>query len=84
VDQSASNASLHLDHCLSGGNPLCPDLMSAEERLAELAQILVTGLLRLRRKESERHVSPLEKNSLDFSPGRSVHATTRKRRKVAR
>jgi hypothetical protein len=53
VDQSASKASLHLDHCLSGGNPLCPDLMSAEERLAELAQILATGLLRLRRRESE-------------------------------
>ena len=46
MDQSASKASLHLDHCLSGGNPLSPDLMSAEERLAELAQILATGLLR--------------------------------------
>ena len=81
MDQSASKASLHLDHCLSGGNPLCPDQMSAEERLAELAQILATGLLRLRRKESERHVGHLEKKRLDFTPDRRVHASPQTRRR---
>jgi hypothetical protein len=45
---------------------------------------LAAGILRLRRRESEKHVSHLEKNSLDFSPDRSVHATIGKRRKVAR
>jgi len=72
------------DHPLAGANCLHPDLMTSDERLTELARILAAGLLRLRWRESEKHVSHLEKNSLDFSADRSVHATTRKRRKVAR
>jgi hypothetical protein len=83
VDQSASKASLHLDYCLAGGNPLSPDLMTADERLSEVAQILAAGLLRLRREESETHVGHLEKKRLDFSPDRSVHAA-RQRRQVRR
>jgi len=46
VDQSASKASHHLDYCLAGGNPLAPDLMTADERLMEVAQILAAGLVR--------------------------------------
>ena len=65
-------------------NPLPPHLMSADQRLSELAQICAAGILRLRRRESEKHVSHLEKNGLDFLSRRSVHATTGKRRKVAR
>jgi hypothetical protein len=84
VDQSASKASHHLDYCLAGGNPLPPDLMTADERLTEIAQLCAAGLLRLRQRESEKHVSHLEKNSLDFSPRRSGHATARQRRRVAR
>jgi hypothetical protein len=84
VDQSASKASLHLDRCLAGGNPLPPDLMTADERLAEVAQILAAGLLRLRRQESEKHVSHIEEKRLDFSPDRSGHATARRRREVRR
>ena len=62
------------DRCLAGANPLAPDLMTADERLNEVAQILAAGLLRLRSANIAR--SPkLEKNSLDFSPDRSVHAT---------
>ena len=72
------------DHPLAGANPLPPDLMTAGQRLDELARILAVGLLRLRRRESQKHSSHLEKNSLDFPPGRSVHATTPKRRRVAR
>ena len=64
-------------------NALRPDLMTPAERLDEIAGILAAGLLRLRRQQpSEPGFS--EKNSLDFPAGRSVHATTRKRRKVAR
>ena len=65
-------------------NPLSPDLMTADERLNELAQILAAGLLRLRRQESEKPISHLEKKRLDFSPDRSVHATARQRRQVRR
>jgi hypothetical protein len=84
VDQSASIASPHLDHCLAGGNPLAPDLMTAEERLSEVAQILAAGLVRLRQRNFQSDCSRLEKTRLDFSPDRSGHATARQRRKVRR
>ena len=40
-----------LYRCLAGANPLAPDLMTADERLSEVAQILAAGLVRLRRRE---------------------------------
>ena len=83
MNQSASKASHHLDYCRAGGNPLPSDLMTPEERLDEVARILAAGLVRLRHQESRSDRRRLEKNSLDFSPARSVHATTGKRRKVA-
>ena len=58
--------------------------MTSDQRLTELARILAAGLLRLRQKEYDRCDSHLEKNSLDFPPARRVHATTGRRRKVAR
>jgi hypothetical protein len=64
-------------------NALRPHLMNANERLTEVAEILAAGILRLRRQQpSEPRLS--EKNGLDFPAGRSVHATSRKRRRVAR
>ena len=84
MDQSASKASLHLDCCVAGGNPLSPDLMTADERLSEIAQILAAGLVRLLQRERRIDCSRLEKNSLDLSPERSVHASpqTRRRRRA--
>jgi hypothetical protein len=82
VDQRDSKAH-RFDRCLAGGNPLAPDLLSPEERLSEVAQILAAGLVRLRQRECGDNCSRLERNRLDFSPARSVHATTAKRRKVA-
>jgi hypothetical protein len=70
------------DCCLAGANPLAPDLMTAAERLAETAQILAAGLLRLRQREYSNDCSRLETNSLDFSPDRSGHATARQLREV--
>lgn len=84
MDQQASAASHRLDPCFAGANALHPDLLSPEQRLTELSQILAAGFLRLLRRESERHCNQLEKNSLDFPPERSVHATARQRRKVGR
>jgi hypothetical protein len=73
------------DRCLAGANPLAPDLMTAEARLDEVAQILAAGLLRLlQKREYQNDCNTLEKNSLDFSPDRSGHATARQRRGVRR
>jgi hypothetical protein len=58
--------------------------MTVEERLGEVAQILAAGLVRLRERECRSDSSRLEKNSLDFSADRSVHATPRQRREVRR
>jgi hypothetical protein len=72
------------NRCLAGANPLGADLMTAEERLTEVAQILAAGLLRLRQRQNQNRCSTLEKNSLDFSPGRSGHPPARQRRQVRR
>jgi hypothetical protein len=72
------------DPCLAGANALAPDLMTADQRLTQVAQILAAGLMRLRQRGSRRDHNRLEKNGLDFSPGRSVHATARQRRGVRR
>jgi hypothetical protein len=63
------------DRCLAGANALAPDLMTAEERMTEVAQLLGAGLRRLRL---------VEKKGLDLSPSRSGHATTWQRRQVGR
>jgi hypothetical protein len=72
------------DCCLAGANALAPDLMTAEERLTEVARILAVGLIRLRQRQFPNGHSRLEKNGLDFSPERSVHATARKQRQLRR
>jgi hypothetical protein len=58
--------------------------MSTDERLTEVAQILAAGLVRLRHGRLLSDHSTLEKNNLDFSPDRSVHATARRRRQARR
>jgi hypothetical protein len=65
-------------------NPLHPDLMSADERLTEVAQILAAGLVRPRQRECRNDCKDLQENSLDFPLGRSVHASpqTRRRRRA--
>jgi hypothetical protein len=72
------------DRCLAGANALAPDLMTADERLTEVAQILAAGILRLRQRAYRNDCSRLEKNNLDLSPDRSGHATAWQRRQVGR
>ena len=61
---------------------LDPNLMTPAERLDEIAEILAAGLVRLRRQQLGEP-RPLEKKGLDFPTDRSVHATTRRRRRVS-
>ena len=48
-------------------NPLSPGQMSANERLAEIAEILARGLIRLRVRKSRRISEDQGENSVDFS-----------------
>jgi len=54
-------------------NPLHPNRMTSDERLAEVASILARGVLRLRLKSSGISAHRGE-SSLDSSPDRSGHA----------
>ena len=63
-------------------NPLHPNHMTAEERLAELGQILARGLIRLHAQKSSALSADRGDNSVDFSPDQSGHAVTPKRRKA--
>ena len=67
------------DCCLAGANALAPDLMTAAERLDEIAEILAAGILRARRKL--RGDDRRDRVRLDFSPDRSMHADRSRRRK---
>jgi hypothetical protein len=58
---------------------LDPDLMTAAERLDEIAEILAAGILRARRKL--RGEDRRDRVRLDFSPDRSMHADRSRRRK---
>ena len=84
VGAQTSSGIHDLDRCLAGANALAPDLMTADERLTELAQILAAGFMRLRRRESMSVAARSGDFRLDFSPERSVHATARQRRQVRR
>jgi len=55
----------------SGSNPFAPDRMSAAERLAEVADILAAGVIRIRRRQSSPLSAPNGDSFLDFSPPKS-------------
>ena len=56
------------------GNPLRPDLMEPAERLAEIADILAAGLMRLRARQSTRLSAHRGESSLDCAAHQSGHA----------
>jgi hypothetical protein len=61
-------------------NPLHPSHMSATGRLAELAEILATGVIRLHAQKSSTKSPENGEISLDLPPDQSGPATNRNRR----
>jgi hypothetical protein len=55
-------------------NPLHPSHMSADERLAEVADILAAGLMRLRLRQSTPLSGDVGDSSLDCAAHQSGHA----------
>jgi hypothetical protein len=59
VGYGASVASLRSDRFLAGGDPVPSALMTADERLDEVARLLALGFLRLRaRRRAEKANGP--------------------------
>jgi hypothetical protein len=59
-------------------NALKPDLMSAAERLDEIAEILAAGLMRLQTKQSSPQSADAGDSSLDCAAHQSGHANVLK------
>jgi hypothetical protein len=55
-------------------NALHPDLMTAPERLDEIAEILAAGLMRLRARQSSPLSPRSGESSLDYPAHQSGHA----------
>ena len=56
-----------------GPNPLRPELLSTNERLSDLAEILALGLMRLRARKSSQLSAETGESSLHFMPAESGH-----------
>ena len=61
-------------------NALDPNLMSAAERLDEIAQILAAGILRLKARQAAHHPRDRRDLSLAIPARQSRHARNRRRR----
>ena len=57
-------------------NGLRPALMSPAERLAEIAEILAAGVVRLRARQSTPLLPPAGESSLDCAGEQSGHANS--------
>ena len=62
-----------MTHPRSGPNPLSPDAMTANARLAEVAQILTAGLIRMRGAKSSSLSANAGDSFLDFALRTSGH-----------
>ena len=60
-------------------NAFSPNQMSPAERLAEIADILAAGLMRLRARKSSALSRDVGESSLDYSPDQRGHARGRER-----
>jgi hypothetical protein len=64
-----------LDRCLAGANALASDVMTATERLDEVARLLALGFLRMRARRAEEKANDpnhLREFGLDFASQGSV------------
>ncbi len=60
---------------VSAMNALSPDRMTPAERLAEVAEILAAGLVRLSSDKSSALSADCAESFVDFMPDQSRHAT---------
>jgi hypothetical protein len=60
-------------HCL-GSRPAARSWPTARERIAEIAEILAAGLMRLSARKSSPKSADFGESSVDFSPHQSGHA----------
>ncbi len=58
-------------------NALDPNLVTAAERIEEIAEILAAGLIRLRARQREAEAQRSGESSLDFAAHRRVHGRNR-------
>jgi len=58
-------------------NPLAADHLTAVERLAEIAEILAAGLMRLRARQSSSLSPESGESSLDYLAHQSGHANSK-------
>jgi hypothetical protein len=61
-------------------NPLNPDHMTADDRIAEICKILSSGLIRLQARKSSSLSADPRDSSVDFAAVRSRHADASTRR----
>ena len=59
---------------MSSQNALSPDLMTPQERIAEVAEILAAGLMRLSGAKSSSLSADCADSFVDFMPDQSRHA----------
>jgi hypothetical protein len=64
-------------------NALDPTLMTAQQRLGEIAALLALGLVRLRARQSSQVYAAIEETSLDLATDRSGHAEASERGEAA-
>jgi len=62
------------------GNTLSPELMSPEERRAELCRLLALGVIRFRMRDDRQHSAETGEISLHNSADQSGHATPKERK----
>jgi hypothetical protein len=62
-----------MTHPRSGPNPLSPETMSPDARLAEIAHILATGLIRMQGAKSSSFSANAGDSFLDFPAHESGH-----------
>jgi hypothetical protein len=62
----------------AGPNSLRPVLMTADQRLTEIAEILAAGLTRLRARQSSQISADFGESSLDCAGHQSGHANVLK------